>query len=434
MCGRVYQTYRARQILRQAGTRRMTNQNNYKASHNLGPGNYVPVIRHHSSAEDNHREVDVVKWGYHIFGGSLSNARSEEASQKKTFKGLVNTTRCVMMVEGYFEWAPGKKPFVFRSNTENKFAKLADNNDDDDDNDNAGDKAPILYIAGVIAPDGSLIVMTRDALPGFKDIHHRMPVILDESEIDMWLDCKKYNYDSIIFSEILKNEKEKWSNISYYQIGPLVNNMNNDTEKILEPVKGLPKELVKPQSVPKSTGQSTNASGKSTPAQSIQGNLGSFFNNNNNVPRSIPSTQPTQSASQGNFGSFLNGNNVPRSISSTQPASQGTQARAIVPVIEQSTVDDECRIGDEDSGIWDETQEEEKVSTEEKKKAGKNDDEELARQMNLSLNGEDWEGLYDVLWGDNGESANEEARGSKKRKERDGEQLERDNLKQVKRF
>jgi len=238
MCGRVYNAYNPRQLLRLAGTSLIRNQGKYNTGYNVTPTNYIPAIRHHSSAENNHRELDMVKWGYQApFGQFIVNARVEEAAEKRTFRPLINTSRCVMIVQGYFEWTPKKVPFVFHPKTQSKVVS----HDENDDN----DKPPCIYIGALIAPDNTLILLTRESFPGFDDVHDRMPVVLDETEIDMWLDCEKYKFEKILFSEILDEKKEKWSQIGHYQTGPLVNSIKNKSEKVLQTFEEYTKELDK---------------------------------------------------------------------------------------------------------------------------------------------------------------------------------------------
>jgi len=79
MCGRVYQRYNVNQLLRLAGTNLINNQNRHTTSSNITPTTYIPAIKHNSSAQNNHRELDMAKWGYNApFGQFIINARIEE--------------------------------------------------------------------------------------------------------------------------------------------------------------------------------------------------------------------------------------------------------------------------------------------------------------------------------------------------------------------
>ena len=40
--------------------------------------------------------------------------------------------------------------------------------------------------------EDEVFVLTRDSFGEFAKVHHRMPVLLEENEIDLWIDTKKY--------------------------------------------------------------------------------------------------------------------------------------------------------------------------------------------------------------------------------------------------
>jgi len=45
-----------------------------------------------------------MKWGYQTKFSLIINARVEEIHEKYSFKPLLNTKRCVVIAEGYYEW------------------------------------------------------------------------------------------------------------------------------------------------------------------------------------------------------------------------------------------------------------------------------------------------------------------------------------------
>lgn len=71
------------------------------------------------------------------------------------------------MAEGYYEWNPKKEPFVFQRN----------------------DKKPLL-MAAMYTENEEVFVLTRDSFGDFEKVHHRMPVLLEEEEVDLWINTK----------------------------------------------------------------------------------------------------------------------------------------------------------------------------------------------------------------------------------------------------
>ncbi len=97
----------------------------------------------------------------------LINARCEGIGDKKTFGESVRRRRCVIPASGYFEWEARKNKVVFRRE----------------------DHKPV-YMAGVynlIDNAERFVVITTEANESVSNVHDRMPLILEENEIDMWI-------------------------------------------------------------------------------------------------------------------------------------------------------------------------------------------------------------------------------------------------------
>jgi Uncharacterized conserved protein len=134
------------------------------------PTNIAPIICHDG--------VTAIQWGFPQWTGKgvIINARSETALEKVTFRKPMLESRCVVPCSGFFEWqsVAGKK----------KKAKYFLNRPDKD----------ILYLAGAYsafrdADDEYLafVILTTAASASVAEIHDRMPVILDDDDIEPWL-------------------------------------------------------------------------------------------------------------------------------------------------------------------------------------------------------------------------------------------------------
>lgn len=99
------------------------------------------------------------------------NARIEEAKEKPTFRQVWRHGRCLIPVGGFYEWTGPtghRQPHVFRSagNEEN------------------------LYLAGLASRWRDLLtctILTREANADMREIHDRMPVVLNAAEREAWL-------------------------------------------------------------------------------------------------------------------------------------------------------------------------------------------------------------------------------------------------------
>ena len=140
------------------------------------PTNRAPILVGTNIKNDRAARVEVMHWGFQMGKSLIINARSETANDKRMFKQPLSNNRCVIPSTGFFEWTKSGKPkekFLFNQ---------------------PGRR--MLYMAGVSAkyrvkggdiPEDCYVILTRDANRYMADVHNRMPVILDEEEINLWL-------------------------------------------------------------------------------------------------------------------------------------------------------------------------------------------------------------------------------------------------------
>src|SRR5262245_2770817 len=79
----------------------------FKASYNIAPGQYVPVI----VRDDDHNKVKLMQWGLvpswaqdPSIGNQMINARAETLAEKPSFKNLLGSHRCLVPANGFYEW------------------------------------------------------------------------------------------------------------------------------------------------------------------------------------------------------------------------------------------------------------------------------------------------------------------------------------------
>lgn len=134
------------------------------------------------------RRLDVLRWGLvpawaddPTIASRLINARSETAAAKPSFRSAFRTRRCLVPVDGFYEWAPvpgsrRKRPHHFRSRDGRPlaFAGLWESWRPKDD-----PSAMALR---------TFTILTGPPNATVAPIHDRMPVILAADEWSTWLD------------------------------------------------------------------------------------------------------------------------------------------------------------------------------------------------------------------------------------------------------
>ena len=79
----------------------------YKPNYNIAPSDSSPVL-----IKNVVRETKMMRWGLipswtknDSFSSKMINARAETVLEKPSFYDLVHGNRCVVLCDGYFEWA-----------------------------------------------------------------------------------------------------------------------------------------------------------------------------------------------------------------------------------------------------------------------------------------------------------------------------------------
>jgi len=175
MCGRVTQFERHAEIPRRLGLRAPASTPRY----NLAPTQTLAAVRRVDGA----LRCEALRWGLIVpragrppeTGTGHVNARAETVAALPAFRDSVRSCRCLVPVDGFYEWRNDGQvavPFYFESADRSPLAL-------------AGLWAAHLGPAGVLVTTLCLVTTApnRDMAP----IHARMPVILREADWQAWL-------------------------------------------------------------------------------------------------------------------------------------------------------------------------------------------------------------------------------------------------------
>jgi putative SOS response-associated peptidase YedK len=193
MCGR-YRLSRRKQIIEEYFDS-VSGEEDWIPRYNIAPTQPVPIIRQHP--KEPRRELSLVRWGLipswaKDASGSaqMINARSETAGTKPAFRDALASRRCLVPADGFYEWAragKAKQPYCFEVNEGELFAF-------------AGIWERWKDASGQRIKSCSILTTTPNAVTSA--VHDRMPVILDPSNYDLWLDPGMKNVDAL--SEMFK--------------------------------------------------------------------------------------------------------------------------------------------------------------------------------------------------------------------------------------
>jgi putative SOS response-associated peptidase YedK len=192
--------------------------------YNVAPQTRAWVAR---DTRDGTRELKPLLWGLVSYWAEDPksatkpiNARSESVATRAMFRKLIERRRCVVPVDGFYEWRKtpaGRMPHYIR---------LADD-------------APMLLAAlwdrwqrGDAAPIESFTILTTPANALLEGLHDRMPAIIDPADLARWLD--RGNRDVAAAATLL--EPFPAERLREYPVTRRVNSANNEGPDLIEPV------------------------------------------------------------------------------------------------------------------------------------------------------------------------------------------------------
>ena len=151
----------------------------------------------------------------------LINAQSETVKEKRTFKRAYEERRCLIPADGFYEWLleGGKKQpvrFVLKSGEPFYFAGVwepwikPEAPEELFENDFPDEPSPNQVVE-------SLVILTTAANDVVRPVHSRMPVILQESHHDWWLEGGDKGALADMAMSHPRNGELEW-----YRVRPLV--------------------------------------------------------------------------------------------------------------------------------------------------------------------------------------------------------------------
>jgi len=184
--------------------------------YNVSPGNDVIAIIY----DGKKYRVGLLKWGFIPYFAKdekqiIINAKAETIDQKPSFKKSFETKRCLILADGFYEWA--------RSNVDKTPMRIIKKDHS------------IFPMAGLystyLKEDGTKIhtacIITTDANEIMKPIHERMPVIFDRNQSKMWFLEKELSKIKSILKPYESNLMEA------YPVSKRVNDAKNQDQSLI---------------------------------------------------------------------------------------------------------------------------------------------------------------------------------------------------------
>ena len=189
-------------------------------NYNVCPTTQIHVIR----GGDGQRHLQSMRWGFlpHWYktptdGPLLINARAETIAEKPAFRAACRERRCLIPATGFYEWTKdpeGKRLpwYIHRS-----------------------DGAPLAFAA--VWQDWArgdeafrtCAIVTTGANARMKQIHHRMPVILEQQDWSLWLGEEGKGAATLM-------QAAEEDVLDFYRVDPRVNSNRAKGEELVKPI------------------------------------------------------------------------------------------------------------------------------------------------------------------------------------------------------
>ena len=179
----------------------------YQPAVNISPGQHIAAVVNHDK-----KRLVALRWGLipawaddPAIGNRMFNARAETVAEKPSFKDAFKKRRCLIPVDGFYEWqkwGKEKRPLCFSLKSGRPFGLAG------------------LYETWISPEKGRIhtcTIITTDANDLIRPIHDRMPVIIPKDKEAAWLDLrdskpdelasllKPYPSDDMVLSEVDAN-------------------------------------------------------------------------------------------------------------------------------------------------------------------------------------------------------------------------------------
>lgn len=200
--------------------------------YNIAPSQEVPVIIQNGGKN----ELKIMRWGLvpswapdRSIANRMINARAESITEKPSFRRLVESRRCLIPADGFYEWrreGSGKVPMWFHLKKKEPFAF-------------AGLWDVRRDVEGEILHSFTIITTVPNAL--LRRIHNRMPVIFDPLQARQWLDPRLSTRDADIAAVLAPFPSELMES---HDVSPLVNKPELDSSDCINPISDAQLRLV----------------------------------------------------------------------------------------------------------------------------------------------------------------------------------------------
>ena len=225
MCGRFVQVSSTARLAQALGAVDVS-AGAVRPRHNVAPSTEVAAV---IGGDD--RRLGALRWGFvpawsrdPSDGPRPINARAEGAATSRLFGPSVRSRRCVVPVDGWYEWVEedgARQPFLLRD-PDGAVVALA------------GLWSTWRDPEGAAPPLATVAVVTTEARGPAAAVHHRMPLVLAGDDLDAWLDPATADPVALL----ARTAATIAPDLEVRRVSRRVNDVRNDDPSLIDAVSG----------------------------------------------------------------------------------------------------------------------------------------------------------------------------------------------------
>lgn len=224
MCGRFTLTKSTEEVAKTFHVERVLCS--FQPSFNVAPNQLCPIVYYDRDAK--RLTLEDMKWGLVPSWAkephsqySTINARAETLAEKPTFKRSLPYRRCLVPVDGFYEWQKvdsSKQPYRILMKDQSLFALAG-----------LWDEWTSKETDDILR---TFTIITTDANTSMQALHNRMPVIVSKEDWETWLSPSHEELSAAL--ELLHPYGK--NDLTYYAVSTKVNSPRNNDPGLIEPV------------------------------------------------------------------------------------------------------------------------------------------------------------------------------------------------------
>lgn len=248
MCGRYVMARAVGDLLAEFDAE-LENDVEIPPSWNIAPTDDAPIVLERLIDDAPVRQLHVARWGLvpswakDIRGGAkMINARSETVLEKPAFRKAVQSRRCAVPADGYYEWKQGegrnKQPYYVHPRDESAMAFAGLYEWWKDPSVPPGEPGQWVLSMSIMTADSPPAGAEGTIFAELTALHDRVPLPMGRDTMAAWLDPQVDDAAGLV-DLVRSGVKEVAAGWRVDSVGQAVGNVRNNSPELIEPVAAL---------------------------------------------------------------------------------------------------------------------------------------------------------------------------------------------------